>query len=161
MEKIPRTNLKVSKVASKKEISKEKEIRIIEISLTPVFIALFISGFYLLHLKTIGVVVSDWFFLSSIISVIFGSLVVCLAFNELLLKTYGGQFKFKRLLFRWILIGINFSLLMGAYFSLSTLFPKATMFYHFLFSGLIDTIIFVIIIIKFRHLFSRLDNGEW
>jgi hypothetical protein len=146
---------------TKKELSKEKEIRILEISLTPAFVALFSLVIYLFYIGTTGTELSDWFLLSSIISVIFGSLVVCLGLNELLLKIYGGKFKFKRLLFRWMLIGINFALLMSAYLSLSTFFPQATTFYHFLFSGLIDTGIFMLIIYKFGPLFNRLDTGEW
>jgi len=146
-------------MTSKKELSKEKEIRLLEISLTPAFVALFSVVIYLFYIETTGTELSDMFLLSSIISVIFGSLVVCLGLNELLLKIYGGQFKFKRLLFRWMLIGINFALLMGTYLSLSTLFPQATTFYHFLFSGLIDTVTFMAIILRFRGLFDRLDKG--
>jgi len=146
---------------AKKEISKEKEIRILEISFTPGFVALLSWIMYLFYIGTTGTELSDWFLTSSIISVIFGSVVVCLGLNELLLKMYGGQPKFKRLLFRWMLMGINFALLTSAYLALTTIFPSAADSYRFLFSGLIDTGIFMLIIYRFKNLFNKLDTGEW
>jgi hypothetical protein len=148
-------------MTAKQDISKEKEIRIMEISLTPAFISLFGVGFYFLYLKTIGTEVSDWFFLSSMVSVVFGSLAICLALNELLLRTYGGHSRFKRLLFRWSLMALFFSLLTGTFFSLSALLPSVDIFFRFLYGALLVTVIFAAIVIRFRHLFNRLDKGEW
>jgi hypothetical protein len=146
---------------AKKELSKEKEILAMEISLTPIFIAFFITVFYLLYLDTIGVELSDQFFISSLIFVAIGSSIVCMALNEVLLKMYGGQFKFKRLVFRWILLTSYLSLVYGTYLCSSLLFPWATLFWLFFFGALPATVIFVAIALKARHLFSRLDKGEW
>jgi len=148
-------------MTDKKELSKEKEIHLMEISFAPAFVAFFIAIFCLLYLKTIGVELSDWFFFSSLILVAIGGFIVSLALNEVLQKMYGGRFKFKRLVFRWVLLTSYFSLIYGAFFCLSLAFPWAETYWQFFFGSLIATAIFITIILKSRQLFSRLDKGDW
>jgi hypothetical protein len=153
-------NFEVTKM-TKKELSKEKEIRILEFSSTPTFVVLFILLFYFLYLKTIGVDLSESSLMGYLFSAIFASLAVCFALNEFLLKVYEGRFKFKRLLFRWMLIALFALPLSGAYLFLSILFPWASTYHQMLFGGLIATGIFVTVILKCRNLFNKLDTGEW
>jgi len=148
-------------MTDKKEPSQEKQIRIMEISLTLPLVALFTFAFYFLYLKTIGIEISECFFLSSLLLVISTGFIVCLALNEVLQKLYGGQFKFKRLVFRWVLLTSYFSLIYGAYICLSILFPWVTTFWQFFWGTLMATAIYVTIILKSKQLFSRLDRGEW
>jgi hypothetical protein len=147
---------------TKTEPSQEKQIHIMEISLIPVFIAFFVTVFYPFYLRTVGVELSDQYLISSLFSIAIGSLIVCLALNEALRKIYGGQqFKFKRLVFRWILLTSYLSLVYVAYLGLSLLFPQTTLFWQFLWAALPITVIFVLMALRARHLFSRLDTNEW
>ena len=143
---------------TKKRLSKEKETRLLEVSLIPVFAVPLIVLFYFLYLDTVGVDISVLDFFNSMLIVLPISFIVCLTFHELLLKMYGGQFKFKRLLFRLLLATSYFMLCEGAYLCLSTLFPWATVYYQFFFGGLIATGIYVIIILKSRHHFPKFDK---
>jgi hypothetical protein len=141
---------------TQKKLSKEKETRLLEISLTPVFVAFFIVMISLLYLE-----VEISLYAIYLLSVLFGGFFVCLALNEVLQKIYGGQFKFKRLFFRWMLIGLFLVPFVGVYFCLLAFLPWSPIFFQFLFSGLIATGIFMLIIYRFRHLFNKLDTGEW
>lgn len=148
-------------MTSKKEPSQEKQTRTMEISLTLPIVALFAVGFYFLYLKTIGIEITEWFFLSALLLVLSGSSIICLALNEILLKTYGGQFKFKRLVFRWALMTSYFSLIYGVSLLLSILLPWVTAFWQFFAGTLVATAIFVTAVLKAKGLLGRLDKGEW
>jgi hypothetical protein len=148
-------------MTDKKELPQEKQIRIMEISLTLPLVAIFAVAFYLGYLKIIGVEISEWSFLSSLLLIAIGGFIVCLALNEVLQKIYGGQFKLKRLVFRWTLLTSYFSLIYGAFFCISIILPWTTTYWQFFLGTIIATGIFVILILKGRPLFNKLDKGEW
>jgi hypothetical protein len=148
-------------MTDKNQLSREKQMRITEISLTVPIVALFATGLYLLYLKTVGVDISDWFFFSSLLVVIVGGFIVRLGLNEVLLKMYGGEFKFKRLVFRWVLMASYFSLLSLASLCFALVFPWETTFWQSFSGALVATAIFVRILLKTRGLFGRLDKGKW
>jgi len=143
------------------EIPKEKQIRAMEISMTPALVTPFAIIFYFLYLKTMGVEVPAWVLANYLLFGLSVSLVVCLTLNEALLRVSGGRFKFRRLVFRWTLLTSYFFLIWVVFFFLTMLFPWAETFFQYFFGMLIGTAIFVIIILRFRHLFSTLDKGEW
>jgi len=149
-----------SKIADKKQISQEKQMRILVITSTLPFVALLVVGIYFLYLKTIGIEISEWLFISYIIFVGIVGFILSFTVNELLLKACGGEFKFKRLVFRWVLAVSYFSLIYGISFFLSFVLPWATAFWEFFTGALAATAVFLIIALKLRGLFRRLYQGE-
>ncbi len=142
------------------DVPREKQIRIMEISMTPVLAVPFVVLFYFLYLKETGIEMPVFVFINYILLAIATSMVVCLALNEVLLKLSGGKFRFRRLVFRWTLLTSYFFLVWGVSFFLAVLFPSAQTF-QFLFGALIATLLFMIAVLKLRHLFDRFDKGEW
>ena len=116
--------------------------------------------FYFLYLKGMGIEVPVFVFFNYVLLAIATSMVVCLTLNEVLLKLNGGKFKLRRLLFRWTLPTLYVFLVWAVSFVLTMLFPSAEVF-QFLFGALIATVLFVVVILRLRHLFDRLDKGEW
>jgi cation transport ATPase len=163
----PKELIKITKnsekqdMTRKKEISQEKQILITEITSTLPIVALLVVGIYLLYLKTIGIEVSEWLFFNYTLFTLVVGFIFSLTLNEVLLKVYGGEFKFKRLVFRWTLMTSYFSLLYGMSLFLSILLPWATAFWQFFFGTLLATAIFLSIVWKSRPLFGRLDQGKW
>jgi len=148
-------------VTDKKQISREKQVRITEITSTLLLVALLIFWIYLGYLKAAGVEVSEWFFFSSTIVIAIIGFFISLTLNEALAKVYGGEFKVKRLVFRWTLIASYFSLIYGVSLLLSILLPWVTTFWQFFVGTLAATAIFLTIVLKARRLFGRLDQGKW
>jgi hypothetical protein len=142
------------------EASMDKQIRVIKFSMIPGFIAVFVTGFYFLYLKTIGVEVSGWFYFDTMLLVILLTSVACLILNEALLKIlYGESLRFKRLIFRCAVIAMYVFLVWAASSFVSIVFSQIGLLFQFLFGALLATAIFVIIILRFRRLFNRLDRG--
>lgn len=140
----------------------DKQIRVMKISLTPAFVAVFALIFYFLYLETIGIEIPSWFFFNSLLLVNFAGVVACLTLNEVLLRVlYGERFNFKRLAFRWILPTVYCSLVWAASVLMSLVIPFVQTFFQLLLGTLLATFIFVIIILRLRHLFNKLDKGEW
>lgn len=130
------------------------------ISLMPMFACLFVTSFYLVYLKASDVEISDSYFLQTIFSVIVAGSLFGMVLNELLVWKTGGRFKIKRLFFRWVIVGSYLLLFIGIYAVLSIVFPFAAVIYLLLFGALTATWIFVIIALKEKHLFSKLDRAE-
>jgi hypothetical protein len=145
-----------------KDETLERQVRIMKFSMTPVIIAIFVIGLYFLYLKTIGIEISTRLFFTFVILVTFLSTVACLTLNEALLKIlYDERFNFKRLAFRWMLPTMYCSLVWIASVLMSLTIPFVETFFQLFFGTLLATAIFVIIILRFRHLFGTLDKGEW
>jgi hypothetical protein len=144
------------------ETSMDKQIRVMKISMIPLFVAVFATGFYFLYLETIGIEISTWLFFTSIVWVTFLGAVICLTLNEAILKIWCSErFNFKRLVFRWMIPTMYCSLIWVASVLMSLIIPFVETFFQLFFGTLLATAIFVIIILRFRHLFSQLDKGDW
>jgi hypothetical protein len=148
-------------MADKKQLSQEKQIRAPHITMAIPLAALFLVTIYLGYLKVTGVEISEWFTVNVVIVVNIVTFPIYLALSEVLVKVYGGQFKFKRLVFRCVLTTSYFALIYGVSLFLSVLFPWATTFWQFLAGTLMATAIFLTIVLKARSLFGRLDQGNW
>lgn len=145
-----------------KDEALERQVRIMKFSMTPLVVAVFVAGLYFLYLKTIDIEISTKFLFNSIVLVTFTSAVGCLTLNEVLLKTlYGERFNFKRLAFRWGLPMMYCSLVWIASVLMPLLIPSVETFFQLFYGTLLATAAFVIVILRFRHVFSRLDKGEW
>jgi hypothetical protein len=145
-----------------KESSMDKQIRVMKISMTPALVVVFVLIFYFLYLETIGIEIPTRFFFDSLLLTNLASVIACLTLNEALLKIlYNERFNFKRLAFRWIIPIIYCSLIWIASILMSLTIPFVEMFFQLFFGTLVATAIFVLIILRLRHLFSRLDKGEW
>jgi len=145
-----------------KETSMDKQIRVMKISLTPAFAVVFVLIFYFLYLKTMGIEMPTRFFFDSLLLTNLASVIACLTLNEALLKILcDKRFNFKRLAFRWIIPTMYCSLIWIASVLMSMTIPFVEIFFQLFFGTLLATAIFVIIILRFRHLFSTLDKGEW
>jgi hypothetical protein len=142
------------------EAPMDRQIRVIKFSMIPGFVAVFVTGFYFLYLKTIGVEVSGWFYFDTMLLVILLASAACLILNEALLKMlYGESPRFKRLVFRCAIIAMYVFLVWVASSFMSIVFSQIELLLQFLFGALLATTIFVIIILRLRHLFNRLDKG--
>jgi len=139
------------------------QVRIMKISMTPVFVAVFAFAFYFLYLKTIGIEISAEFMLSVLLFVILPiATIACLFLNECLLKLlHHERFNIKRLVFRCMLPIMYVSSLWATSLLTSALLPEVKISYQFIFKAVLATAFFAIIVLRFRHLFNRLDKGEW
>lgn len=146
---------------TKDEIITEKQIRIMAISMTPILVAPFAVGFYFLYLKTMGLEVPLWVLLNYSLLAIAVSSIISLTLNDVLLRLSGERFRFRRLVFRWTLLTSYYFLVWATSFGLTVFFPWAGALFQFLFGVLVATAIFLIIALRLRHLFGRLDKGEW
>jgi hypothetical protein len=147
-------------MTNEKVKSREMETRLMTISLMPAFIALTVASFYLMYLKASGAELSDSFFLEVIFSVIAVGSLLGLALNELLVWKTEGIFKIKRLVFRWALVGLYFLLFVGLNVIFLTLLPWVSTGSVLALSGAAAAWIFIIIALKKKRLFSRLDKAE-
>lgn len=140
----------------------ERQIRVMKVSMIPAFVAAFAVIFYFLYLKTIGIQISTRFFFDSLLLVNFVGIASCLILNEALLKIlYGERFNFKRLAFRLMIPTMYCSLVWAASILMSLIIPFVEVFFQLLSGTLLATAIFMIIILRFRHVFNRLDKGDW
>ena len=140
----------------------DKQIRVMKISMTPAFVVVFVLIFYFLYLETIGIEIPTRFFFDSLLLTNLASVIACLTLNEVLLKILcDKRFNSKRLAFRWIIPTMYCSLVWIASILMSFAIPFVETFFQLFFGTLLATAIFVIVILRFRHLFSTLDKGEW
>ena len=114
--------------------------------------------------RIVGVIssveVSGWFYFDTMLLVILLASVACLILNEALLKMlHGESLRFKRLVFRCAIIAMYVFLIWIASSFMSIVFSQIELLLQFLFGTLLATTIFVIIILRLRHLFNRLDRG--
>jgi hypothetical protein len=148
-------------MTEKRQPSQEKQMRLLHISMILPMGAFFAYVFYVVYLLEIGVQISELdLFTHGILIAIIG-FIIGLTLYEILLKVYGGEFKFKRLVFRWTLMTSYFSLIYGTFLLFSVLFPWITTFWQWDFGTLTATAIFLIIVWKSRPLLGRLDQGKW
>jgi len=148
-------------MTEKKQLSQKKQMRLLNISLTLPIVALFVYVFYVLYLREIGVQISEFDLISCIILIAIIGFISGLTLYEVLLRAYDGEFKFKRLVFRWTLMTSYFSLIYGFFLLFSVLFSWADTFWQFFAGTLLATAIFVSIVWKSKPLFGRLDQGKW
>jgi hypothetical protein len=146
------------KMSEKEELSREKQIRLMEISFTPAFVLLLATVLYLGYLRATGTEVSDFFFWNSLLSVILISLAASLTLNEVLVKKNGGKFRIRRLVFRWIMMASYFVLFLAIYTVFSTLLQPMEVAVAPIFSLLLASGIYVVVLYKGRRLFGRLDR---
>jgi hypothetical protein len=141
----------------------KKQVRVMEISMTPAFVAVFAFIFYFLYLKTIGIEISTAFMITVLLFMVLPvATIACLTLNECLLRVlYHERFNIKRLVFRCTLPIMYVSLLWVTSLLTSVILPRVEVFFQFFFGVLLATAVFVLVLLRFRHLFSRLDKGEW